>query len=248
MKNEIVTTEFTRIANADASLGEHLPQGEVETQQTSRLPAALVKASAGRHPAAASSFVARQATAAPGVAQSPVKAESPSLLHFFVATFRVKLANGKFVTQIIEVPHTSNKERDTKAAWKAVRAKYPELPKDNVRRTASRIVSRPASGNPPVEIYAGQTIRQLFPDKTEHETARVVGTVIFDGALCDVVLRHIRAKGAVSLTVRQNGGQSANFSQQHNTQQLATELPRIIAEELDGQGEDLKLFFVTKKP
>lgn len=234
------TPEFTKITPSE---------GEVETQQTSRLPAALVKAASVRHPNAAQSFVARQAAAVSGVAQSPGKAESPSLLHFVIATFSVKLLNGSVRTQVIEVPHTSNKDRDTRAAWTLVRKLYPELPTDNIRRTGSvRIVSRPASGNPVVEIYAGQTIRQLFPDKTEFEAARVVGTVIFDGALCDVVLRHIRAKGAVSVTCRASGGQSANFSQQHNTQQLATELPRIIKEELDGQGEDLKLFFVTKKP
>lgn len=238
MKNENTTTEFTKHESSE------LPSGEVETQQTGRLPAALVKAASVRHPNAASSFVARQATAAPEVAQSSGKAESPSLLHFVIATFAVKSRDGKIKTQVIEVPHTSNKDKDTKAAWVAVRKIYPELPKDNIRRTGSvKIVSRPASGNPVVEIYAGQTIRQLFPDKTEFEAARVVGTVIFDGALCDIVLRHIRAKGAVSVTCRASGGQSANFSSQHNTQQLASELPRIIKEELEGQVEDLKLFF-----
>lgn len=227
-----------------------LPKSADETRPTTPLPKALVKAGSARHTEPAA-FVARQATAAPAVAQSvgSSPAESSALLHFCIATFAVKSRDGKVKTQVVEVPHTSNKDRDTKAAWAAVRKIYPELPKDSIRRTGSvRIVSRPASGNPVVEIYAGQTIRQLFPDKTEFEAARVVGTVIFDGALCDIVLRHIRAKGAVSITCRAPGGQSATFSSQYNTQQLATELPRIIAEELDGQAEDLKLFFVTKKP
>ena len=246
MKN--ATTEFTKIvtAEADAPTGDTSSQREVETQQTERRPAALVKATPVRHADAAKSFVARTATAPAGVAQSPASAESPSLLHFFLATFAIKWAGGDVQTVVVEVPHTSNKDRDVTAAWKIIREKYPDVAKNNIRRTGGRIISRPRTGNPFIELFSGQTIRQLFVDNTPTEAARHVGTVIFDGALCDVVLRHIRAKGAVSVTVRQPGGMSAHFSQQHNTQQLATELPRIIAEELAGQGDDLKLFFKIK--
>jgi len=149
----------------------------------------------------------------------------------------------------VEVPHTEHKvpkgERsgDIKAAWKAIRAKYPEAGKEDIRRTAGRIVTRPGGKQPVISVRAGETIRQLFPDKSEFETGRQVGTVMFDGEFCDIFLRHLRAKSAFSITLRQSGGSPVNFSAQHTTLQLMTALPKIIEEELEGQGTGMTLFF-----
>jgi len=234
----MITNEFSKIGTEVTS-----SQEGGETRPTNRQPSALVKASPVRHPGAASRSVTHSVAAVPAVAQSEGSTtESTPLLHFFLATFNVKRA-GKVISEIVEVPHTSNGVRDTQSAWKVIRARYPDVRTEDIRRTASRIVSRPGGKLPVIEIRDGETIRQLFPDKSEYETGRQVGMVMFDGAHCDVILRHLRSKSAVSVTLRQPGGVVVNFSAQHTTMQLVAELPKIIAEDLDGQGTDLELFF-----
>jgi hypothetical protein len=168
----------------------------------------------------------------------------PELVHVFVATFAVREPNsGKISTHIVEVPHTQDPIHDQKAAWNVIRARLPKVQRADIRRTAGRVISRPGGKTPVIVIRDGETIRQLFPDRSEFEAARTVGTVIFEGALCDVILRHLRSKSACAVTLRQPGGTVINFSEQFTTNRLASELPKIISEIIGSPGQTLKLYF-----
>lgn len=166
-----------------------------------------------------------------------------SIQHFYVATFAVKQTDGTIKTEVVEVPHTQDPKLDPAAAWTALRAKYPTTPRNDIRRMAGKIESRAGGVVPSILLRPGETIRQLFPDGSEFEAARKVGTVIFDGARRDVVLRHLRSKSMFSLTLSQSGGVAINFSEQVTVMRLAAELPSIIANMLGGAGTELKLYF-----
>lgn len=179
------------------------------------------------------------------VAQSvpAVESPSPALIHTFVATFAIRdPQTGNIKTEVVEVPHTEKPRHDQEAAWKIIRARYPKARKDDIRRSSGRIVSR-AGGVDPVIVYRdGATIRQLFPDKSDFEAGRTVGTVIFDGALCDITLRHIRAKSVFSVVLKQPGGTSANFSEQVTTTRLLEDLPGILKGILGATAGTTKLY------
>jgi len=173
----------------------------------------------------------------------PAIETAPELVHVFIATFSVREPNaGKIRTEIVEVPHTQKPLVDQNEAWSIIKRRFPHVGIGNIRRTAGRVVSRPGGKNPVILVREGETIRQLFPDRSEFEAARTVGTVIFDGALCDVILRHLRAKSAFAVTLRQPGGTVVNFSEQITTNRLTAELPKIIAEIVGTQAQTLRLY------
>ena len=173
--------------------------------------------------------------------------ETPSLAaltHVFVATFAIREPNtGKIHSEVVEVLHTQRPKADQDAAWKIIRVKYSQAGTDDIRRTAGRIVSRPGGKLPVIAVRVGETIRQLFPDRSEFEAARTVGTVIFEGALCDIILRHIRSKSVFAVTLRQPGGTVVNFSEQTTTTLLTDELPKILTETLGAASKTMTLYF-----
>lgn len=179
---------------------------------------------------------------------SPPEPPKPVVEHFFIATFAIKNpGTGKIITDVVEVPHTQNPRADQSAAWGAIRKRFPHVPTDNIRRSGGRIVSRPGGKPPVIELEEGQTIRQLFTDGSPSEASRTVGTVIFEGALCDVILRHIRSKSVFAVTLRQPGGTVVNFSRQITTLRLASELPQILVGELGAASKTMRLYFTQKK-
>jgi len=174
----------------------------------------------------------------------PPLATSATLEHVYVATFAIRdKLTGKIVSEVVEVPHTQDPKADQKAAWKVIYARHSTAAPDDIRRAAGRIVSRPGGVLPSIPVRHGETIRQLFPDGSEFEAARTVGTAIFEGALCDIILRHIRAKSVFAVTLRQPGGVVVNFSEQTTTTRLADELPKIIAGILGDESKTMTLYF-----
>ncbi len=180
------------------------------------------------------------------VAQSAlgsIETPSPASSKVYVTTFAVRNPNtGTIASEVVEVPCTGNPIDDKSAAWKIVKIRHPKARSEDIRRAATRIVTRPGGVNPIVLIREGETIKQLFPDKSEFEAARTIGTIIFDGVLCDVILRHLRAKSVFSVTLRQSGGSVVNFSEQVTTTRLVDDLPRILREILGAPSETLKLY------
>lgn len=184
------------------------------------------------------------------VAQSSQAVESPpsALVHIFIATFAIRNPNtGNIKTEVVEVPHTQKPRADQEAAWKIIRERYPKAGKNDIRRSAGRIVSRTGGVDPVITFQDGATIRQLFPDRSEFEAGRTVGTVIYDGALCDITLRHIRAKSVFSVSLKQPGGTTAMFSEQITTTRLLEDLPRILVDILGPASETIKLYLRKAK-
>jgi hypothetical protein len=173
----------------------------------------------------------------------PAAAAPAPASHTFVATFAIRNPQtGNIKADVVEVPHTSKPKVDQAAAWKAIRIKHPKVADKDIRRTAGKIVTRPGGLNPSIAVSDGQTIKQLFPDRTEFETGRTIGTVIFEGALCDVILRHLRARASFAVSLRQSGGTVVNFSDQVTTTRLTEDLPSILKEVLGPAAETLKLY------
>lgn len=178
---------------------------------------------------------------------APPAPPKPVVEHFFVATFAIKNpGTGKIITDIVEVPHTQKPKADQNAAWALIRQRFPHVPNDNIRRTGGRIISRPGGKLPTIELEEGMTIRQIFPDGSPYEASRTVGTVIFEGALCDVILRHIRSKSVFAVTLRQPGGTVVNFSRQITTMRLAADLEQILTGELGAASKTMRLYFKTR--
>jgi len=174
-----------------------------------------------------------------GSVESPSSASSK----VYITTFAVRNPNtGSIISEVVEVPCTGHPGNDKSSAWGVVKTRHPKARTEDIRRAATRIVARPGGVNPTVLIREGETIKQIFPDKSEFEAARTVGTIIFDGVLCDVILRHIRAKSVFAVTLRQSGGSVVNFSEQVTTTRLIDDLPKILREILGAPSETLKLY------
>jgi len=176
-------------------------------------------------------------------ASGSVEIPSPASSRVYITTFAVRNPNtGNITSEVVEVPCTGHPVNDKSAAWKVVKTRHPKARPEDIRRAATRIVTRPGGVNPTVTVREGETIKQLFPDKSEFEAARTIGTIVFDGVLCDVILRHLRAKSVFSVTLRQSGGSVVNFSEQVTTTRLVDDLPKILREILGAPSETLKLY------
>lgn len=163
------------------------------------------------------------------------------LEHVLLAIFRVKGVNN---TQVIEVPHTQKPDTDMKAAWNAIRAKFPKAGPKDIVRTGAAVQSRPKGQTKPIiPMPKGSTIRQLFSDGSDSETSREVGRVIFDRDPCIVIARFIRAKGVVSFNLKAIGtGFVTRFSKQHTAMQEIGRLPILINDTLAGAGQELEVY------
>jgi hypothetical protein len=91
------------------------------------------------------------------------------------------------------------------------------------------------------------TLRQLFietptADGTGAEAFREIGTVFFEGAAHDVLLRYLQDKGMVGLTLKDRMTRNATrFSNQVNASIPVENLPTIIQEILGSESRELAL-------
>lgn len=146
----------------------------------------------------------------------------------------------------VEVGCTGTPQGDLAAAWAEVRRQFPSAAKNHIVRTSGKISPRSGTGAQAIRLSAGMTVRQLFPDGTEFEAARLVGRISFEHEPHDVILRHIRAKSVFSLTLKPlKGPATINFSEQVSVMRLAAELPAIINQLLGDSGKNLQLYFVS---
>lgn len=164
-------------------------------------------------------------------------------LFVYIATFAIK--QGVAHKNIkVEVPCTGSPQGDKAAAWAEIRRQCPTVPKNGIVRTSEKVSPRAGTGAQSIQFSEGMTVRQLFPDRTEFEAARLVGRISFESEPHDVILRHIRAKSVFSLTLKPlKGPATINFSEQVSVMRLATELPAIINQLLGDAGKNLELYF-----
>lgn len=181
-----------------------------------------------------------------GVPARDITTPQPSgdpALFVYIATFAIK--QGPAHKNIkVEVPCTGTPQGDLAAAWAEIRRQCPTVPKNHIVRTNGKTAPRAGSGAQSIQFSDGMTVRQLFPDRTEFEAARLVGRISFESEPHDVILRHLRAKSVFSLTLKPlKGPATINFSEQVSVMRLAAELPAIINQLLGDAGKNLELYF-----
>jgi len=162
---------------------------------------------------------------------------------FIVGFFSVPGIPG---TVTVEAPLVGNAKKDYENLFLALKKLHPNVQPGQVRRTGSTIETRedaPQFINP----YPGMTLRQLFTesptaDGSGAEAFREVGTVFFEGAAQDVLLRYLQDKGMVGLTLKDRmTGNATRFSNQVNAGIPVERLPQIVQEILGSDGRELAL-------
>lgn len=184
-----------------------------------------------------------QTPAAKTVSNVPVA--SVELVHTFVAVFAVAGQKGNVV---VSVPHTDKPENDRAAAWALIRKQFPKAKDGDIRRVGGAVKSAPKGGQEPILLPEGATIRQLFPDGSEHEAARLVGTVTFSGNPCELILRFIRASAKVSISLREIGTNATlRFSESFVAGRPIEDLPKCVLSALGSTASELHLFIKVQK-
>lgn len=162
---------------------------------------------------------------------------------FIVGFYKI---SGMPETVTVEAPLTGNAKADYENLFLALRKLHPNIQPGQVRRTGSTIETRedaPQFLNP----YPGTTLRQLFTDNptadgTGAEAFREIGTVFFEGAAHDVLLRYLQDKGMVGLTLKDRmTGNATRFSNQVNASIPVEKLPELIQEILGSEGRELNI-------
>jgi len=162
---------------------------------------------------------------------------------FIVGFYRVPGVPG---TVTVEAPLTGIAKRDYDNLYAELKKQYPKLAPGDARRTGSCIETREEVAQY-VNPHPGMTLRQLFidtptADGSGAETFREVGTVFFEGAAQDVLLRYLQDKGMVGLTLRDRMTRNATrFSNQINAGVPVENLPTLIQEILGSEGRELTL-------
>lgn len=88
----------------------------------------------------------------------------------------------------------------------------------------------------------GVTMGQLFGESgSDSESAVEVGEVFFQSQKCQVVLRNLRARNAVTVSLRPPGGSAIVFSNQVASNRLAKELFMVVKEVLGNDARELKI-------
>jgi len=162
---------------------------------------------------------------------------------YIIGTFRVP---GVKDAVTVEAPLTGVAKIDYDNLYLELKKIHPKLAPGEAKRMGSTIETRedaPQFINP----YPGMTLRQLFIDNatadgTGAECFREVGTVFFEGAAQDVLLRYLQDKGMVGLTLKDRMTRNATrFSNQVNASLPVENLPAIVQEILGSEGRELSL-------
>src|SRR6185369_3453217 len=151
---------------------------------------------------------------------------------FIVGVYRVLGVPG---TVTVEAPLTGIAKRDYENLYAELKKLHPKLAPGDAQRLNSKIETREDAPQF-INQHPGMTLRQLFidtpsADGSGAETFREVGTVFFEGAAQDVLLRYLQDKGMVGLTLRDRMTRNATrFSNQINAGVPVEELPTLIQE------------------
>lgn len=144
-------------------------------------------------------------------------------------------------TVVVETPVIGQPQEEYKRLLAAVKALHPKAA--SIVRTGSTIKSE---DRPRIKLAPGQTLRQLFENEDGgKEASRIVGSVIFSGTPCEILLTFSTAVGFIKLSLKpQVGGASPiRFSNTLNPQRLATDLPSILSEVFGQGASNLEFFF-----
>jgi len=162
---------------------------------------------------------------------------------FIIGSYKVP---GVPETVIVEAPLTGIAKRDYDNLYVELKKLYPKLAPGDAKRVGSTIETRedvPQFINP----HPGMTLRQLFIDNASAdgsgaECFREIGTVFFEGAAQDVLLRYLQDKGMVGVTLKDRMTRDATrFSNQLNASLPVERLPELLKEIFGSEGRELNI-------
>lgn len=154
----------------------------------------------------------------------------------FEGTFRCE-ENASFTT---ETRLTGDPRRDKQSLINLARKRYPT---GQMELKSTRVFTREVSAV--ISFAPGTTLGQLFGAAGTSTEAQVeIGTVFFDGVRCQIFLRNLRSRNAVTLSLRQPTGGNVNFSNQIQANRLAKELPFVTKEVF---GNNVRELVITLK-
>jgi hypothetical protein len=162
---------------------------------------------------------------------------------FIIGSFKVPGVPGPV---IVEAPLAGVGKQDYANLLKEVLKLHPKVSPVDIRRLGSTIETREEAAQF-INPYPGMTLRQLFIDNATAdgsgaECFREIGTVFFEGAAQDVLLRYMQDKGTVGLTLKDRMTRNATrFSNQMNAGIPVEKLPELILEILGRDGRELAL-------
>lgn len=155
---------------------------------------------------------------------------------------RITLFEGTFRHEayppfVVETPLTGFAANDRQSLFNLARKKYP---KGAMQLKSTRIFTREEGAKS--TFLPGTTMGQLFGEAGSLTEVQVeIGHVFFQGVRCQVVLRNLRSRSCVTLSLRPPTGGTIIFSNQIEANRLAKELPLIVKEILGNGARELTI-------
>lgn len=149
---------------------------------------------------------------------------------------RLALIEGSFLPEggdpfTVETPLTGNAAKDRQSLVNLARKKYPT---GGLKLSTQRIFTR--DRETPPGYVAGTNLGQIFGEPgSDTETGVEVGHVFFEGSRCQIYLRNLRSRNAVTIMLRPAAGGQIVFSNQVAPNRPVADLGLIVKEIL-GQG------------
>ena len=138
------------------------------------------------------------------------------------------------VPDSVETPIIGNPRLEKAQLSQAIRTKHPTATDKQIVSNGSVIEARDASDPGFIEVYAGQTIRQLFKGtQGEDIFSRRIGTVFFSGAPFEVELTLSAGVVKVRLLPKLRNDSIVQFSNKLDAQRAVAEIPKLIIEVLE---------------
>lgn len=131
----------------------------------------------------------------------------------------------------VEVPLTGDPLSDRQSLVNLARQKFPT---GKMKLATQRIFTR--DRETPPGYVAGTNLGQLFGDAgSDTEVSIEIGHVFYDGSRCQIFLRNLRSRSAVTVMLRPAAGGQIVFSNQVAPNRPVADLGLIVKEIL-GQG------------
>lgn len=141
--------------------------------------------------------------------------------------------------QTVATPLTGIGQQDMNTLWTLIRDKFPDT---QIDRTGSVIEQRDDSKQEQgvKEYPAGATIQQLF-DRKSDVVSFTIGTCVFHGSECNIIVRFHHARNAVGVCLLERATHTTiRFGGSASGQRLASELPKLVQDIIGNEGRDYK--------
>lgn len=137
----------------------------------------------------------------------------------------------------VETPLTGDSKRDTQSLVNVARRRFPT---GKMALKSTRIFTRDRETAP---SYPGaSTLGSLFGESGSlTEVALEVGQVFWEGQSCQIFIKNLRVRSAITISLRPPSGGAISFSNQIQSNRLLKELPSILREVLGSSARELRI-------